>query len=195
MLLFTPFYIFGQTSQGPNSPGTVQGNFLVTNPNNAKVQDNTYANLAGDFLDPSQIYATNFGFTIPTGATINGVVVEVDCCNGAANIAAYLLPVNIGTAQTAITPTTCTSNYTQLGGSDNLWGQTPTADDINSSDWGVSILSYEVSYDIDHIRMTIYYTEVGGGEIKEVAGVTKANVKKIGGKTAATVKKIGGKTF
>ena len=71
-------------SAGPNSPGTMADDATVgtaawTNPDNAKVSDNVYTTVgAGDTGISHYLKATNFGFSIPSGATIGGILVEIE---------------------------------------------------------------------------------------------------------------------
>ena len=68
-------------SEGPNDPGTITnvayGTQAWANPSNAGSSNDSYATrtLSGvsDYLR-----ATNFGFAIPSGATIDGILVEVE---------------------------------------------------------------------------------------------------------------------
>ena len=65
------------------SPGTVvdsdaTGTVAWTNPMNATTSDNVYATISCPTGISHYLKATNFGFSIPTGATINGIVVEIE---------------------------------------------------------------------------------------------------------------------
>lgn len=69
-------------TQGPYSPGTMADDSTVgtvtwVNPDNAKASDDVRAIM---YYGGSSHYlkATNFGFSIPAGATINGIVVEIE---------------------------------------------------------------------------------------------------------------------
>ncbi len=73
------------TNTGAINPGTMAddatvGTWAWSNPNNAKLSDDTYAN--GDAVANGglshYLKATNFGFAIPAGAVINGIVVEIE---------------------------------------------------------------------------------------------------------------------
>ena len=63
-----------------------------------------------------------------------------------------------------------TDTYKTYGSSSNLWGETWTSDDINGSTFGfvISIVGYQgptgtaPTAQVDHIRITIHYTEASG---------------------------------
>lgn len=165
-------------SSGPLSPGTVlvgsstalgYGNSF-TNPDNIKVSDNTYANSPTE--SQATIQAGNFGFSIPTGSTIDGVVVEIEkkATYSASNVSESVVKLvkangTVGTTNKAAGGYwSLTESYVSYGSSSDLWGDTWTAEDINDADFGVAMAMY--AYDdvgkIDHIRCTVYYTEGGG---------------------------------
>jgi hypothetical protein len=56
-----------------------------------------------------------------------------------------------------------TDTYATYGADDDLWGETWTVSDINSSGFGVAIsargLASGGTASIDHIRITVYYLE------------------------------------
>jgi hypothetical protein len=69
-------------SQGPNSPGTMADDASVgtsawSNPDNAKVSDNAYAKDTSNILS-HYLKASNFSFSIPSGATVVGIKVEIE---------------------------------------------------------------------------------------------------------------------
>jgi hypothetical protein len=166
-------------SQGPNSPGTCADDATVgtvawSNPDNAKVSDNVYAieNTAGT---THYLKATNFGFTIPVGATINGIFVEIEryeLYTGEGNVKDSVVKIvksdgTIGTTNKADTvnnwPTSDT--YKSYGASDDLWDETWAYSDINDTDFGVvlsALVGHTVGANVDHIRITVYYTETSG---------------------------------
>jgi hypothetical protein len=161
-----------QTSADDASDGvqawSTTDNIFSSDLNYAQVSLNTLFS-----MNPSHyLKATNFGFSIPTGATINGIKVEVEvkCSLSASNDWKVYL-IKDGTIQTATnranysTFPTSDGIYTTYGDSSDLWGNTWTADKINASNFG---FAYEVSASgdtdvvyVDHIRITVYYT--GGG--------------------------------
>lgn len=164
-------------SQGPLSPNTTATGAAtasgygasITNPDNMKVSDNIYAS-ANTVINYFAYQATNFGFSIPSGATINGILVEVEKISlyGGSNYISDSNPCKLvksnGTLGTTDKSTNAnwplSESYVSYGGASDLWGDSWTADDINSSNFGFfgSFSSYEGDARIDHIRITVYYT-------------------------------------
>lgn len=169
-------------SQGPNSPGTVVDDATVgtvawTNPDNAKVSDNVYATALDGAVTTHYLKASNLGFAIPAGATINGIVVEIeragyDLGGGVLvkDSAVRIIKADgtVGTTNKGDTVNAwpVTDTYKTYGSSSDLWGETWTSADINDVDFGVvlSALLTETGPEgpnfanVDHIRITVYYT-------------------------------------
>ena len=164
-------------SQGPLSPGTLAddagvGTLTWANPSNAASSNNSYATIT--FTAASQVShylkATNLGFSIPTGATINGIVVEVernvfDEAGIALDTRARIVKGgSIGSTEKATgTSVPDTDAYITFGSSSDLWGETWTDSDINGSTFGFaysSTSSKAATLSVDHIRVTVHYTGV-----------------------------------
>ena len=165
-------------SQGPLSPGTTTspstgfGYYTgLSNPDNMKVSDNTYASYDTVTTNISW-HVTNFGFSIPTGSTINGILFEIErkSLYSGENITDSVVKVVKAngtpgsTSKHTGTAWALSDQYDSFGGAADLWSETWTAEDINDADFGIFFVSYgyEVSMRIDHIRCTVYYTEGGG---------------------------------
>jgi hypothetical protein len=115
--------------------------------------------------------ATGFGFNIPSGSTIDGIVIATTRFNlnaATTNTYDYVFRIlkggNIGATDRSDaglwTNSWVTVNH---GTSTDLWGETWTAADINSSTFGVAISSttsaaYAAGSAISGISATIYYT-------------------------------------
>jgi len=174
-------------SQGPNNGSTFEdvtgsGNVAWSNPSNAQLSDNSYATSAikGNYSD--YLKATGFGFSIPTGATINGIAVDVErkMSSSAGTIwARYVKMVKAGTIQGNNNwnsngwPTSDT--YETYGSSTDKWGLTWTPAQINASDFGFAYMALEVDSitttgSVDHIRITVYYTAVVAYTLSAEAG-------------------------
>lgn len=169
-------------SQGPLSPGTVgsdpdtligYGSPMV-NVNNVKVSDNVYSDNSAFNNNNSGLRAQNFGFSIPTGSTINGVLVEIELkASSSSNVSINYLKLiksngTVGSQNKCEYPSNyylpVTETYASWGSSSDLWSDTWTAEDINDTDFGIVLLMAgydEIGY-IDHIRITVYYTAGGG---------------------------------
>lgn len=176
-------------SQGPNSPGTIADDAAVgvltwSTPSNAATSDNAYA-FAGNGYGSNQathyLKVTNLGFSIPSGSSIDGVEVAIERKGSHASAArcvkdSVVKLVKAGSvsgdnkaATGTLWPTSdASANY---GGVSDLWGLSLSVDDVNSSTFG-AVLSANVLSDygkttifayVDHITVTITYTEGGGG--------------------------------
>lgn len=169
-------------SQGPNSAGTGANDASVgsrawNNPSNIVSSNNTRAFAAN--ANTQYLKATNFGFSIPGGATIDGIVVEIEryCTDSASNNAKDLeVKIVKGGSIQSTNRADLASNwplsdaYATYGSSTDLWGTTWTDSDINSSSFGVVIRADIVNFgkgtvlaEVDHVRITVYYTTGGGG--------------------------------
>lgn len=163
------------TSEGPNNPSTAVNDASVGTIN---WQSPTYvysSNNFKSFIDENNsgtskfLKITNFGFSIPSNATIDGIVVEFEKAKNASSTAsdnAIRIIKNdiIGTTDKSVIgewPTTDT--YVSYGGISDLWGETWSYSDINSSNFGVAISVNTTTSSgeyttIDHCRITVYYT-------------------------------------
>ncbi|MFA5097183.1 MAG: hypothetical protein WC490_00985 [Candidatus Margulisiibacteriota bacterium] len=162
-------------SQGPYSPDTVEEEFWGDWPmaEEMKIEDDVFAR------NDNGAYAKckGFGFGIPSGAIIDGILVEIkqktiydDAENWVVDKSIRLVKADSLTGSDKARPDTThwptVSTYIPYGGSDDLWGGSWTASDINGSMFGVA-LSATVHKDwipsvlalVDHVRITVYYTE------------------------------------
>lgn len=153
------------SSQGPLSPGTATNVASFSNPNNIKVSDNVYAT-GSDFCN---LTATNFGFSIPSGATIDGILFEVEAKDPDGSFIREIYIIKSDGTQGSqkglvFTGVNGTDTYYPYGGSSDLWGLSWTAEDINDVDFGVAVncRTFDTTIYIDHVRCTVYYTEGGG---------------------------------
>lgn len=169
---------------GWKSPGTVVDDSSVgtkawSNPSNAKANDSTYAELwamSSTFSYSHYLKATNFGFNVPSGATITGIEAQIKrgdvyYYTYDENVRLVLSNGSIGSENKAKTTTNWGSiEYIAYGGSSDLWSETLSASDINDTDFGL-VLSIKLSdvsngeignneY-VDHIQIKVYYTESG----------------------------------
>jgi hypothetical protein len=195
------------TSPGTMANGGESFQLAWTNPDNAKVSDGVYATNTNATYGVSQtLRATNFGFSIPTGATINGILVEVQQLASASNtITDYTggttfpvlskagSPIATGKANVAKWPTS--EAYRSYGSSSDLWGETWTPTDINNSGFGVRVCCQNnsaLTASVDHIRITVYYTEgaAGPANLKSLDTNLIANIKSINTNLIANVKSL-----
>ena len=178
-------------SVGPNSPGTVvsvsPGDYSWSNPDNAKVSDNSYASATtplgfSDLPPPSsyRLKATSYGFDVPSGATVRGIQVDVERDKGSQTAPSLAIVKDmeilivksdgsLGTSNKADTATNWpTSDSTKsYGGATDLWGEVWSPADINNPNFGVVV---RVSFDwngggpapsaianVDYVSITVYY--------------------------------------
>lgn len=166
---------------GPSSPGTIVsdstiGSVAWSSPGNAAASDDSRATATiGSGLTPSEyLLATNFGFSIPTGATIDGITVTVERSSTQANrVSTNAVRIVkggvIGSTDKADGANWPTSDATlDYGGAADLWGESWTAADINASNFGFAISAAATApgtrdAQVDHITITVTYTEAAGG--------------------------------
>jgi len=165
------------TATSATSPGTMEddatnGTVAWTNPDDAKVSDSNYAYVS--IGTSHYLKATNFGFAIPAGATITGILAEIQKFPAGNNYDVKDSEVKIiksdgtiGTTNRANTTTKWPAGlaYYSYGSSSDLWGENWTVADINDIDFGIAISAIvgaggggQQYARIDHIRITVYYT-------------------------------------
>lgn len=146
-----------------------------SNPTRAFASDNNYATASVDGTTTHYLRCTGYGFTIPTGATINGITVSVErrsssTANGGSRDAAVRVVKGgvIGTTDRSTGTTYPTSDtYEDHGGATDLWGTSWTPTDINAANFGAAFASTKPSasggshtISVDHIQITVDYTFV-----------------------------------
>lgn len=160
---FSPSTITTNTSVGTidwNNTGNVSAN------GGGVAETNTMAKNEISYY----IVSTNFGFSVPAGATITGIEVKI---NKAAQ------PVGDGGMKDqniniikggAIGSTNRKDNgtwgttlaYTTYGTSTDMWGETWTPAEVNASDFGIALTVKKTGNgtkvaEIDHITITVHY--------------------------------------
>ena len=167
-------------SEGPNSPGTMATNSSIgtidwDTPNNAKVDDTNYADANDTSLFVSYyLKATNFGFSIPSGATIDGIKMEFkpfyDFNDDMDDESIKIVKGGsiLGDEKAKAAEVWWGNSYRVYGANDNLWGLSWEAADINNATFGIVISgenkggSTTKHVYVNHIRITVYYTEAAG---------------------------------
>jgi len=117
--------------------------------------------------------ATNFGFSIPGGSVITGILVIVTrkesgsnvCKDNRVRIVKGGVIGSTDRANAAEWPTVAAAveyGGDGSGGSTDLWGETWTPADINASNFGMAIsalgLTAGGSASIDYISITVFYS-------------------------------------
>lgn len=182
-------------SQGPRYPGTVATQSVLpeddndwTTPGNVSADDGAEATITAATYDANDISfrlkAQNLGFTIPSGATIDGILVEIekrDAAIGAAvdyrvqlfDAAGALVGTN---KADTVTDWPTAATIVSYGGATDTWAASPTAAMVNDVDFGVALAVEATAANtdifVDFIRITVYYTE--GAVTHEGAAVLSA---------------------
>jgi hypothetical protein len=172
-------------SQGPNFPataaslanaGTSENAEAWVSPSNIGSDNGVEATITAatyDSPDISQLLvASNFGFSIPAGATILGIVVEIDRRNSAGAASDNRVQLAKGTtfadlvgnnkADLALDwpTTTAVASY---GASNDLWGASWSVTDINASSFAVFLSAQadaaNTDVQVDYVRVTVTYAD------------------------------------
>jgi hypothetical protein len=150
---------FTGSTRSWNNPG----NAITSNGQRA-----TTTNSGGAGTYTEYLQATGFGFSIPAGATVLGIVVAVqrdDAQNNTSDQAVRIVKGGVvGATDKSIGanwPTT--EAYQSYGSSTDLWGETWTATDINNSNFGFAIAARKLAGGaqaerINHIQVTVHYS-------------------------------------
>jgi hypothetical protein len=160
------------STQGPLGPGTGAddsgtGTTAWSNPGNVTTEDGVFATCTlGGLFSSHYLDATNFGFSIPAGATINGISVEWKRMSGSGDIHDNAVRIikggTVGATDKSVAGNWSTTlGYQSYGGSSDLWGQSWTASDINASNFGAALAATTNGGDtasVDYCRITVTYT-------------------------------------
>ncbi|WP_081170847.1 T9SS type A sorting domain-containing protein [Niastella populi] len=186
-ILFSIPYAQAQCiASGPNSPASSASvpysgsDYSFSNPTNALANDNnvsTAASVLSLFNQQTDyLQVKNFGFNIPTGASICGI--EVHVVKSADNVLLNLASVtdynvriiknNSLTGPNMADPAqwSASDTYITYGGVNDLWGTSWSPSDINSNNFGFSIageiittVSLFPTARIDQISITVHYLD------------------------------------
>lgn len=165
------------SSSGPLYPGTCANDSSYSpssnpwiGPGNATTDNGsiTYNGLLSDSYS-DYLKSTNYGFSIPTGVTIDGIVVEFNRWSPTGyqvydNRIRIVKGGVVGSTDKsggALWSNMTDGSYFSYGGASDLWGESWSASDINSSDFGCVISTatrgFAAAY-LDTSRITVYYT-------------------------------------
>ncbi len=164
-----------------------------TTPENVKVLDAANATVILNSTTSHYLKTTDYKFTIPAGATINGIEVRATRSKNSTSNTAIDNSIklvkggtisgddkstgarwNFDEGDEAVNPPSFLSRH---GGAADLWGQTWSVSDINDSGFGVafsgSTTGGVVNLFVNHISITVYFTPSDNGQIiKQVMVVT-----------------------
>jgi len=142
------------------------------NPINIIANDGIKATVVCPYTSSKELHAEDFDFSIPAGATIDGIKVWYDEFASSTPFNVQLLKAGstTGTGKTLLGEVNGT--YRTWGGSTDKWGTTWTPAEVNASGFGVSfqVLGTGLGNNgsIDYAKITVYYTEAAGGRAKQV---------------------------
>jgi len=165
------------TDAGPNAPtaaSSIGGTKPWVNPANAQAQDGVFTVATSPFTDDvftGQLTLTGFGFSIPSGSTINGVTVSI--LRKASLTTPSLVADSVvrlikggtvsGNDYAAGTWPLVLTARTYGSGAD-LWGLALTPADVNASNFGVALTaemiseSQVVTGSVDVVTVTVSYS-------------------------------------
>ncbi len=169
------------TSAGTGAVNTGTGTVNWTTPTNITTTNDAYASATPGVAITYYLRGSNFGFALPAGATVDGVLLEIEqkkggMANGGATEADIKLVKadgTIGTTDKSTGATLSTSDtYVSYGSSSDTWGLTLTDTDTNDIDFGgviaISLNTVNTTVTVDHFRMTITYTTAAIPEFSEI---------------------------
>lgn len=166
---------------GANNNTYTGGGFtnVWTNPGNITANDGAFARDNSNDGEPGNyLQASNFGFSIPAGATINGITLLINRRNNGSNADGGCLDNRVRLVNSAGTVTTTDKALTgtfwplttfgsaSYGGASDLWGSAWTASDINNSNFGAVLSANESDpdggnldlCDVDYMTIAVTYT-------------------------------------
>lgn len=141
------------------------------NPGNAVSSNNADATVSVDGDTSEALRCTNYGFTIPVGAVIEGIEVNVERSsnrtqNGGSRDASLLLLGGTLTGSDLATATIyTTTDVTEAhGGVTETWGNTWTVAQINAAGFGAALrvtkpdsAGQPHTVSVDHVEITVHY--------------------------------------
>ena len=140
----------------------------VSYPEKSYTSDNNrtlIADAAGQYYD-----LKTFGFSIPAGASINGILVSVEMSSanppqkGAFQIKmSYDGGSNWSSTSSTQTTTSGTDAYFNVGGATDTWGRAWSQSEFSDANFRVRVLGNsteaEATTNIDHVRVKVWYTD------------------------------------
>ena len=180
LLLTALLFLASQSSlsqiSGPNYPTvgsnvTGVGTFGWVNTNNILTANGIVSSVAFTGSGNSNyLQGSNYGFSIPNGVVVNGIVVEIhrrtSSVSGGRSVRDNIVSLvkngtitgNNKATTTNYTTTLTTATY---GSATDLWGTTWTAADINATNFGAVLAvtaTNNPTVSIDYIRITVHFT-------------------------------------
>tara|TARA_R110000824_G_scaffold9932_6_gene44111 strand:+ start:244 stop:810 length:567 start_codon:yes stop_codon:yes gene_type:complete len=149
------------------------------NPTRITASNNSYTTVlfaVGMGQNSNYLKATNFGFSIPAGATIDGVECLIEKKRATQEVEDERVRILNGDGSSGVGSTDkskagdwgtveATATY---GGSSDVWGETWSVANINSSNFGVVLSCNQSAFSgtatayVDSVKITVHYTEGSG---------------------------------
>lgn len=161
----------GDTLPGTGSTVARVANAWV-NPSRITADDGSLATQTTSSAATDYLVASNFGFSVPSNATITGVIVKVKYSESTAGNDDFTLQLQdaagalFGSSQTYTETTSTPSAVTvTLGSSADLWSATITPTIINDADFGVRFWSTSGSgtFSVDAIWVSVWFNVPASG--------------------------------
>jgi hypothetical protein len=149
------------------------------NPSNATADDNTYASITSGVGVTQWLKATSFGASVPTDATITGVLPSAALYASGSGVTVHKVQLVkggsfAGTAKTPATSVGTSESTLEWGASDDLWGTTWTPTEVNASGFGFGISTTNTgsprSHYADAMWIIVHYTTASGVPERMVIG-------------------------
>jgi hypothetical protein len=160
-----------QQSEGPNNPmaaaNLAPGGATWFPPGQALVSDDLYASVSPGGSPTEFLTTTNYGFSIPSAATIVGIQVAIERhasnTNAISDTTVQLVKGGItlvGTNHALAGKWPTTDTVATYGGPADLWGTTWTPTDINASGFGVglSVDDTAMTAAVDVMTIQVFYS-------------------------------------
>ncbi len=113
------------------------------------------------FGQPSKLLKlTDFGFSLPTSAVVDGILFEPFCIGGSGGgdfAVRLVVGGTIGGTDRSV-GTWSGNEFHSYGGATDLWGETPDYADVNASDFGVAIAVDGGPVGISSLSVSVYYS-------------------------------------
>lgn len=172
---------YAGTAASDNSYGSHAWDENLSDAEGASDNSDAGTGLVIDTASTEYLKLTNFGFSIPAGATIDGIQVDLRRRTGGSGTQAddrarIVKGGTIGSTDKAAAGNWSSSYVTQTyGGAADLWGESWTSSDINASNFGFVIsaaLTVVGTPQVDSCQITVTYTEANPlGKPRTLSGV------------------------
>ncbi len=164
-------------SQGPSAGGTFGTNTSVGTAtwSNAASAASANGSTASSNVTESgsshYLLVTNFGFSIPAGATINGIEAAILRRTGSpdfvkdSSVKLFLSGSPIGSEKASASNWPADLETATYGGAADVWGTALTVANINASTFGIGVSALNLdaadtsNAEVDFISLTVHYTE------------------------------------